>query len=318
MVGVIFETRKSFLFHLVIQNVLMYQYIAFTVLYDIEFPQVLAGFLGSLYKFFIQYQNIFGSSMQKRYGNDFEFNYHYKVYTSNQFRDQQIYTHFLTNFGLILVIHCLIILLTLLSVTAYYIYHRKRVFDRLESERDVRTRIIDGVLAKLKHVFSVKIIMSSFLALIVEITIFSFYNFSHTRLNQPLLIFSVYLAFSYLVVTLFFLLKNFFPRKNRNAVDEFEKVHYDYQYLVKGIRLPKGKNFHALQYLFYFVFALVILVLHQSPRFAVIINLLLMCGWVVYFVWLRPVGHKYLNLSQITTHSLMVLMLIFFTVIVFN
>lgn len=318
MVGVVFETRKSFLFHLVIQNVLMYQYIAFTVLYDIDFPQSLSSFLGSFYKFLIQYQNIFGASMQKRYGGDSEFSYHYKVYTSDQFRDQEIYVHFLTNFGLILVIHCFILFLTLLSITAYYIYHKRRAFNRLESDRDVRTRIIDGVLSKIKHVFSVRIIMSSFLVLIVETTIFAFYNFTHTRINHPLLIFSIYLAFSYLVVTLYFLLKSFFPPKNRHGTDEFDKVHYDYQYLVKGVRLPRGKTFHALQYLFYFIFAVVILVLHQNPRYAVIINLLLMCGWVAYYVLVKPVENEFLNVSQIFTHALLVLMLIFFAVIVFN
>ena len=64
-----------------------------------------------------------------------------------------------------------------------------------------------------------------FLAFIIEITIFSFYNFTHTTFNHSLLVFSVYLAFCYLIVMLFFLLKILLPpinRHNRNPNDVYE------------------------------------------------------------------------------------------------
>lgn len=106
-----------------------------------------------------------------------------------------------------------------------------------------------SILNKIRKVFSTKLIMSMFLCFIVEITIFSFYNFTHTNFNHPLLIFSVYMAFTYLIVTLFFLMKSFLPplnKKNRNPTDYYNKVDENYRFLVKGLNLPKGQYFQGL------------------------------------------------------------------------
>lgn len=180
--------------------------------------------------------------MENKYKNDHSFTYHYNAYSSHSFKEQEIYIYFLTNFGLFLLINLIVLLVTLVIVTVYYIIKKKRVNEtNSESEPEIKKRILISVLKKIKSVLSTKLIMTMFLCLIVEITIFSFYNFSHTDFNHPLLIFSVYLSFSYLVVTLFFLLKSFLPplnKKNRNPSDHYNNIDENYRFLVKGLNLP--------------------------------------------------------------------------------
>lgn len=161
--------------------------------------------------------------------------------------------------------------------------------------------------------------MTMFLALIVEITIFSFYNFTHTEFSNALLIFSVYIAFSYLIVTLFFALKTFFPNKNRHNInpnDMLNSVHEDYRYIIKGCRMPQGEYFHALQYVFYFLYAIIMLVFHNKPKYAIVINFILMILWLLFFIFKRPAINEFLNWAQIFTHSLLVLMLLMLTIMI--
>lgn len=129
------------------------------------------------------------------------------MYTHERFRDQKIFTHFLCNFGLVLLIHLIIlVLLIIISVISYCFVKRKKK-NTLETERDIRHRIITSIFRKIRKVISVKVIFTMFLAFIVEIVIFALYNFTHADLNHGILIFSFYLAFAYFVVTIFFLLR---------------------------------------------------------------------------------------------------------------
>lgn len=306
IIGVVFETKVSFLFHLVVQNILFFQYIAFFVLYQLDKPQILESFLGYIFSFLVGKQNIFGKCMEKNYQKDTTFTYNYKVYTNEVFREQEIYIHFITNFGLILLIHLIVLFVTLMVVIAYYVYKKNRIDNRnVETETQVKKRIIIGVLNKIRKVLSTKLIMTMFLSLIVEITIFSFYNFTHTEFNHPLLIFSVYLAFSYLVVTLFFLIKTFLPpvnRHNRNPNDHYNKIHEDYRFLVKGLRLPISKYWTGLQYLFYFIYGIIMVTLYNAPRVSSILNTLLMFFWALYFVGVKPAENLMINVYQIIIH----------------
>lgn len=141
---------------------------------------------------------------------------------------------------------------------------------------------------------------------IIECSIFIFYNFYHKNFSHAFFIFSLILAIIYLMIILFFLSILFLVPVKYSQTQN--KRNLSFWFVWKGlVRNKFQKFFQAIQYLFYFIFSIVIVFSYNNKNIQIIVNFIFLILFFVYIVVYRPANEKFWKYEQIGIHAFMIL-----------
>ena len=300
--SVFIKNSDNFGFQKFIQTVLIMQYIAFWATYNVQLPETLNSFLGKIYELFMNNQQIFEEPMEKNHGHIEDFNMHFRVYDDgyHKFVERNIFTHFLVNFGLIFVLQAAFIFIFILLKV---IYNSKKKNTINQNSKGLK------VLKFLVESFNMKIFQTIFLIFILETVVFTLYNFQHSNFDHLIYKISIFISFFYLIFILFLYLNTFCHSTNRNTTENSPlslRTPRKYLFIYQGLNENTiGKYFQTIQYLFYFLFGLLVIKGHKHPKMQVVVSFILFLFFIIYIVASRPATHNLWQIEQVTVHFIL-------------
>lgn len=298
-ISVFIKNSDKFGFQKFIQTVLIMQFVAFWSAYNVILPETLNSFISKIYETFMGNQQIFEEPMDNNHGQNDNFTMHFRVYDDgyHKFVEKNIFTHFLVNFGLIFVIQAIVIFLFILIK----IIHSTKKKTSLTNPTKT-SKLLDFLLES----FNMKIFQTIFLMFILETVVFTLYNFQHSNFDHFIFKISIFLSFLYLILTLFLYLNTFCHSTKRTIDPETplsQRTPNKYLFIYQGLtQNGTGKFFQTVQYLFYFLFALLVIKGHKHPKMQVVISFVLYLLLTLFIVLCKPANHHLWQIEQVVMH----------------
>ena len=318
LIGVIFKCPyissdwNTFYEQKFLQAFLICQYLVFWTLYNFSPPENLNSFFFKFFEIIIKWHKIFKETTQSDNLSSKYFNDYFFVNKKERFFENDIYTHFFTNFSFIILLQFIFLFFYLVSKIIYYFLNKQKLQinyqpenPEIEKKNQSKMKIIN-FFRIINDFFEWQFIITIFLMFIIECSIFIFYNFYHKNFSHAFFIFSLILAIIYLMIILFFLSILFLVPVKYSQTQN--KRNLSFWFVWKGlVRNKFQKFFQAIQYLFYFIFSIVIVFSYNNKNIQIIVNFIFLILFFVYIVVYRPANEKFWKYEQIGIHAFMIL-----------
>lgn len=323
--------NDDFFFQKFIQKFLMAQFFAFILLINSQLPSSLNQFLFRFYHLFIGTNNIFGNYIKKSFENNSDLLLHYQEKIHNNFHNSNVYSHFFTNFALIIIIQVsLLIIYLIISITHGILKTQaKKNLTKNKSNLSLSKKI--KFFRYLLHQFKNKILHTSILIFILQTTIFCTYNFLHSKYSHIYFKISVFIAFIYFTITICLLLTSLLHKKlplieededfDYTTLQEKElfKIPRSCRFIYQGVdKCNSGKFYHFVHYLFYFVYGVVFVMLYNYPRALAVVLFVMAGAKTGYVIFIRPANRIFWKIEQCAVVLVFFLICSLIMVIIFD
>ena len=157
-----------------------------------------------------------------------------------------------------------------------------------------------------------------FLIFIIESSIFIFYNFYNKNFSHGFFILSLIFSIFYLLIILFFLFLLFFITKKILVKNERNEKFW---FIWKGIEIKKknlGKYFQSIQYLFYFIFSIIIVFFYNFRKIQIILNFIFLIIFFLYIIFFLPPNSKFWKFEQIGIHGFLIITKILLLILILD
>ena len=330
-----FVTPSPFFYQKVIQSFLIFNYIVFWLMYNSQFPRNLLSFLKSLFRYSINYHQIFNKATMDNFGGETAFTEHWSFLGSWRFMGEGVLNSFVLNFGLIFIIQgaFLFLYLTLRIIWGLMSRSRSQSYSMVDGESPSGTTIPHFVpnstmtrdeestaplMQRLVQLFEWKLIMTLFAMFVTETTVFALYNMIHYNFDHPFWTFSFawsVIYFSMVTLLIFgMLIISLLPPSTLHVETFAQRFGFIYEGFQNG---PAKRCFQGLQYLHYFIFAIFLVAAFPERLVQIIPNLvfmtLLMC-----LTFVRAPKEKFDKIEQMIVHIFLWLAKLFLSAIVID
>lgn len=190
-----------------------------------------------------------------------------------RFYEETVYNHFTIQFGFILLLQ-LIFIVIFVVVKALYGGARKKMnpdyFNALSLEEKTKVKKGYHFWKKINDLFDMRFLYSVFMFFIIEVIVFTLYNFHHKRwdFDHGLYIWSIILAIIYFILYILLWVWNYLVAAKPDPILD-DPVHKDrWGFVYEGLERTSllTKIFQFIQYTHYLFFALFLTVLYPSRR----------------------------------------------------
>ncbi len=315
-------TFYDFYFQKFVQTVLMWQYLAFWVLYNCYFPYNLLNFMHYFYKYSIGWHKIFRKAAENNHEGDPDFDNNWLNKEHWRFYEEDVYNHFVISFGLIFLIQGFFLLLFLIVKLIYSSkcsavdsqnYNNltdQEKYDAMESKRYWK---------KINDHFDMKILMTIFLIFIIETLVFAVYNYHHHswEFATHLFRFSLAMAIIWTVIVVLLWIKNIIVPMKDNAILQSDSYNDRWGFVYTGLvlNMPR-KIFQGFQYFHYGFFAVILVVVFDKRSAQSIINLVALIVLFLFVLTLMPANTTFWKVEQILVHLFLLVAKILLTILV--
>lgn len=280
--------------------------LAFWALYNVYFPHNLLNFLHYFYQYMLNWhKEIFESRAYHDQGASEGFRRNYLVRENRRFFEETTYSHFVIQFGNILLFQ-LIFLFVFLIVKIIYWLSRTRVhpnkFNAYSVEQKNAVSKSHGFWRKVNDLFDQRFMYSMWMFFIVEVVVYVIYNFKHTTwsYSHPLFRFSMFLAILYFIIYILLTAWNFFVSSRPEATLDSDGFKRRWGFVYEGLeRSFIRRIFQFIQYVFYFAFGFFLSVLYASGVAQVTLHLIFLLIFLIYIVIFRPARTLFWKYEQI-------------------
>ncbi len=323
VIGSILKLKEKFIFQKFIQTVLMMQFISFWNLYNSYIPETLTSFIGRLFELFIGEQRIYEEPLIKKYQHNFNFFFHLNIYTHDKFQEKNVYTHFLINFGLVFTFQLIFLVLFIILKIVYKLLKKKFEKSEERGEHNSNLLIAHKSIKIVLDLFSNRILQTMFLMFIIETMVFSLYNFYFSDFHHGIYKLSLTMACIYFIVVIFLLINTCCHTTSHGNIDNgsnnaiLRNVPKSYLFVYDGLRLEgSSKYFQSIQYCFYFLYSLVLVLNHDHPKSQIWFTFLTFLIFFVYIAMVKPAKTNFWKIEQTVVHALILVALFFMILII--
>lgn len=204
----------------------MGQLLAFFVLYNSYLPHNLLNFLHHLFKYMINWhRRVFDGSAWGNHSSSQGFRDNWLNHENRRFYEEKVYNHFTIQFGFVLLLQLVFLVLFLILRILYQASYKKvqpNNFNNLSITQKQKATKGHSFWRRIYDLFDQRILYSVWMFFIVEAIVFIMYNFKRNswHLAHSLYKWSLALAIIYFVVYVLLLVWNFYVSSRNNAQRE--------------------------------------------------------------------------------------------------
>lgn len=317
-----FVDKDQFFYQKFLQSFIMFQYWNFWIFYNSRPTKNLLSFLRATYRRSTGWHRVFYETAYRNSGGYDYFDSRWAYYGYYRYVEEGALTHFVINYGIIFLIQGFVLLLFILAVII------------TSTKRPYRSRIMPnatgfswgGYLGSLDwkawliRQFIYKIIVTVFLIFVVETTTFSFYNIIRPSFTHGLFTFSFVFAVIWFILTiiLILLVLSWGAKSPEWMFLEENDMRYGFVWHGLDLRSFLRRIFQGIQYVFYFLFGIIIACGFGERIAQGVINFFFMTVFFLYIAIIRPPINPFDQIEQIICHFLLWLAKLFMMILVWD